>query len=88
MTNDRNALYYKQCSDEKNMVVVVNLSSAKAGVISHRLENDTLIDFKVIESTLIYMMATDDNYYKLHIRSLKKDQPSYEMYNLFPRRYI
>ena len=78
MTNDRNTLYYKQKSIDQNIIVVINLSSSKPAVVPHVLEKHTLIDFKVIESCLVYLLCCSDGKYRLYVRSLKKSSLTHQ----------
>lgn len=85
ITNERNALFYKKKDDEKQILVSIGLTSGKATPAFHPIENETLIDFKLIEGALMYMLVNpDDNFYKFYIRNLRRGQPSYEFHNSFP----
>lgn len=88
MTYDRTALYYRENNLEKTSIVIINLSSSKVGLTRQNLEKEQLqlLDFKLVENSLMYMMVEDDNFYKFYVRSLKKNQPSYEYYGKFPGR--
>ena len=92
MTNERNTLYYKKRDKSRNLIVSLNLTNLTGPKISptiHPLENEILIDFKLIDGALLYMLVTyEDNFYKFHLRNLKKGLPSFEFFNAFPRRQI
>lgn len=81
-------MYYKKRDSEKKLIIAINLTPAQDKNAEHVIEkNLTLIDFKLIEGALLYMVVNpEDNFFKLMIRSLKKGQASFEFFNLFPRK--
>jgi hypothetical protein len=72
---------------ERQVIVSINLTSSKVTPVFHPIENETLIDFKLIEGALLYMLVNPaDNFYKFNMRNLRKGQASYEFFNCFPRK--
>lgn len=78
MAADRSFLYYRQDCHDLNVLVVIDLTDGKFELTSHSLEKESILDFKVVNRFLIYIVGEKEKVYKLCFRKLNKGNPSHE----------